>query len=218
MRMDTKVAEKIDLFFKQFKHQVYKKAEILIRADDNPAGIFYLTKGNVREYAISKKGDELVLNVFKPISFFPMNWVINDTHNIYFFEAMTEVEVWRAPKEDTLMFIKNNPDVLFDLMSRVYKGVDGMLLRMSYLMTGSAYDRLITELLIQAKRFALNKKVASNLEIKVTEKDLATQAGLTRETVSREMKRLKEKGIVTLNKNVLVIKNLVKLEEELGNF
>ncbi len=216
--MDEQVKKKVDTFFKQYKKQIYKKGEIVIRADDNPLGIFYLTEGLVKKYAISKKGDELVLNIFKPISFFPMSWAINNTKNIYFYEATTQVEVWRAPTEETLKFIKDNPDVLFNLISRVYRGIDGMMLRMSYLMTGSAYERLITELMIQSKRFGRINKKETSIEIKITEKDLATSAGMSRETVSREMKMLKNKGIITLNKNLLVIKNVNKLEAELNGF
>ena len=58
--MDEVLASKIDAFFNKFKHQVYKKGEILIRADDNPSGIFYLKSGGVKEYCISKKGEEIV--------------------------------------------------------------------------------------------------------------------------------------------------------------
>ena len=211
--MDQRIINKLDSFFKQFKHQQYKKGEILIRADDNPSGIFYLTNGYVKEYAISKKGDELVVNIFKPISFFPMSWAINDTSNTYYFEGMTDVEVWRAPREKAVEFIKHEPDILYNLMSRVYLGVDGLLTRMTYLMAGNAYARLITELIIYAKRFGKqdNKQVA----ITVSEKDLAAQSGMTRETVSREMKLLKDKGLISFKNHVLMIKDLQKLEEEL---
>ena len=58
--MDEIIVKKIEAFFIQYKYQVYKKGEILIRADDNPQGIFYLKEGHVKKYAISKKGDEFV--------------------------------------------------------------------------------------------------------------------------------------------------------------
>lgn len=211
--VDTEIAKKIDIFFSQFKHVTYKKGEIVIRADDDPSGIFYLISGNVRKYAISKKGDELVVNIFKPVSFFPMSWAINNEPNEYFYDALTPLEVYRAPKEKVIEFVKNNPDVLYDLMSRVYKGTDGLLRRMTYLMAGNAYSRLITELIIHAKRFG--KKTDAKIEVKVSEKDIATQSGMTRETVSREMKELKEKGLVTFNKNILTIKSIEELEKEL---
>jgi CRP-like cAMP-binding protein len=212
--MKPEIQEKIDSFFTQHKKQVYKRGEILIRADDSPAGVYYLKQGSVKQYLISKKGEEIVLNIFKPISFFPMSWAINSTENIYFFEAVDTLEVWRAPREDVIAFIKNNPDVLYDLMSRVYRGTDGMLLRMAYLMSGSAYARLITELLIHTKRFG-KKTAEGSFELTVTEGELAMSAGMTRETISREMKTLKEKGIVVFRKNVLVVQNIERLESEL---
>ena len=211
--MDTEIAKKIDTFFTQYKHVTYKKGEIVIRADDDPGGIFYLVSGNVRKYAISRKGDELVVNIFKPISFFPMSWAINNEHNEYFYDALTPLEIYRAPKEKVVEFVKNNPDVLYDLMSRVYRGTDGLTRRMTYLMAGNAYARLVTELIIHAKRFG--KTVNATIEVKISEKELATQSGMTRETVSREMKALKDKGLVTFNKNILTMKSVTELEKEL---
>jgi CRP/FNR family transcriptional regulator len=214
--MDEIVTKKIDTFFAQFRQQTYKKGEILIRADDIPTGIFYLNSGQVKEYAISRKGDEIVINVFKPPAFFPMSWAMNDTPNAYFFEAMTDSRVARAPREEVLAFIKNNPDVLYNLMKRVYKGTDGILTRMTYLMSGNAYTRLIAELLIYGKRFGNLKSLGKGLlEISISEKDLAALSGMTRETVSREIKVLKDNGLVTFEKNNLLIKDVKKLEEEL---
>jgi len=213
--MNEQVAQKLEKFFSQFKRQIYKKGEILIRADDDPPGIFYLTDGYVKEYAISKKGDEIVINVFKPISFFPMSWAINNTQNEYYYEATTPVAVWRAAKEKAIDFIKSNPDVLYDLISRVFSGTDGMTTRMTYLMVGNAYSRLIAELIIQAKRFGQEKESA--VTIRISEKDLAAQSGMTRETVSREIKILKDKKLIVHTSNSIVITNLNKLEEELAD-
>lgn len=214
--MDKFIEDKLDAFFSQYKHQNYKKGEILVRADDNPSGVFYLKDGVVKKYAISRKGEELIVNLFKSISFFPMSWAMNDSPNKYFYEAMTPVEVRKAPREQVLEFIKKEPEILYNLMSRVYKGTDGMLMRMVYLMSGSAYNRLITELLICAKRFGIEDRNTGIISCKVTEKDLASQAGMTRETISREIKNLKERGLIKLSGGKLIIPDISKLEEELS--
>lgn len=212
--MEEIIQKKIETFFKQFKNIHFKKGEILIRAEDTPVGIFYLYSGCVKEYAISKKGDEIVVNVFKPTAFFPMSWAINDTFNEYYFEALEDTEAWRAPRNDVLTFLKNNPDVLFDLLSRLYSGVDGLLNRTTYLMSGNAYDRLILELLLYARRFAKGK---TKVEIEISEKELAAQSGMTRETVSREMKILKEKKLIVSAGNKLIISNIEDIIHELNN-
>ena len=212
--MDVNVLSKVEHFFSRFATKNYKKGEILVRADENPTGIFFLKKGIVKQYAISLKGDELVVNLFKPRAFFPMSWAMNDADNSYYFEAMSPVELCKAPREDVLRFVKENPDVLYDLLSRVYLGTDGLQLKMTYLMAGNAGARLLTELIILSNRFGEGK--TSNILIEISEPELSSMTGLTRETISREFKKLKEKKIITYAKNQLTISSLKLLSEELN--
>lgn len=212
--MDEAIQKKVEAFFSQYYHQTYKKGEILVRVDENPRGVFYLKEGYVKQYAISKKGEEVVVNIFKPIAFFPMSWAINNTPNLYFYEAITNLSIWRAPRDKVITFIKLNPDVLYGLMSRVYRGIDGVFMRMVHLMSGSGYSRLLLELMIQSKRFGKPKENA--IEITVSEKELAAQSGMTSETISRAMKILKDKHLVTYRKSILRIPDVKKLEKELA--
>lgn len=212
--MDTNIQARLDTFFMRFKRQEYQKGEILLRADDNPAGVFYLKKGYVKQYAISKKGEEVVLNIFKPHSFFPLSWAINNTPNIFFYEAITDIEIWKAPKDRVIQLLQSDPEILYDLLGRIFTGIDGILRRMMYLMAGNAYVRLVTELLIHAKRFG--EKQNGSVEIAISEKELAALTGMTRETVSREIKILKDKSLIGLDKNKIIIKGIESLEEQLG--
>ena len=211
--MNRSVVSKLDKFFGSYKRLNYKKGEILVRVDDDPLGIFYLKKGKVKQYAISKNGEEVILNIFQPPAFFPLSWALNDTPNEFYYEAMTDIDAWRAPKEEVLKFLKNDTEVMYDLLCRIYRGIDGIFMRMIYFMSGTAYNRLVAEIIIQAKRFGI--KVNGAIEIIISEKELAAETGMTRETVSREIKILKDKGYVSFNKKKLTILNLQGLEKQL---
>lgn len=216
--MNIAVQKKLNTFFKQFKTKIFKKGEFLLRADENPAHVFFLTKGEVKQYIISRKGEEVVLNIFKPISYFPVSIALIDKPNVYFYEAISECEVAIAPKKEVAAFLKIHADILFDLLTRMFSGIDGLLTRMIYLMSGSAYPRLIAELITLAKRFGDKDEKTGMVRIKLIEKDIAAQTGMTRETVSREMKMLKQKSLIEFHKNILIIKNLEKLQSELDNY
>ena len=214
--MNPEVAAKVSNFFNQYKPQTLKKGQVLINGGKDPAGIFYLVSGQVKQYAVSQKGDNLTVNIFKPAAFFPMSWAINKSPNNFYFEALTDVEIRLAPVEDVLEFVKKNPDVLFDLTKRLYSGMDGVLSRMVFLMSGEASKRVLTELLISAKRFGQINPKDNSITLKVTEQELANQTGMARETISRELTKLKNKQLLLLQNKQLIIPNLVELESELS--
>lgn len=212
--MNKAVIDKLEQFFTQFKHQTYKKGEILIRADDIPQGIFYLKNGVVRQYSISKDGEEQTLNLYKPISFFPLMWAVNDTPNTYYFEAMVEIEVYRAPKEQVVAFLKQEPEVLYDLVSRLYKGMHGLLSRIEYLQSGDAYMKVIFALLSATYRFGETKENAE-VELSITHREISALTGLTKETISRECTKLEGKKLIKNSNHRVVIKDIKKFESEL---
>lgn len=203
-------------FYKQFTSRSYKKGEMLIRADDDPQGIFCLTKGYVRQYTISKTGFELTLHILKPISYFPMVWAINGTPNVYNFAALTPVEVGRAPRDQVVNFIKDKPTIIFALMSELLEDYAESLNRVEHLVFSDAYRRVISVLLYIAKHFG--EKVGTNSIIvhhRFTQQDIATLVGVARETTNNEMVKLEKKGLITYVDHSIQFENIQKLTSEL---
>lgn len=212
--MTDPIIQKIDSYLSRYPKRTYPKGHILVFADESPEHVFYITKGRVRKYDVSYRGDEVVVNVFKPPAFFPLSWAINHTPNHFFYKTETAAEMHVVPAQETVAFLKDNPDIMFDLLSRIYSGMEGMLGRMVQLMSGTARHRLIYDLLIACRRFGEFRPDGS-CELRVSEQDLAEQAGLTRETVSREMKYIKSHlGVQVANRRI-VVKDLALLEEAL---
>jgi CRP-like cAMP-binding protein len=204
--MDAAVQDKVDEFFSQYQPRTYRAGQILIHAHDNPTHVFHLLEGRVKQYDISYRGDEVVLNSFKPPAFFPMSYAMNRTPNVYFFEAETEVKLHLAPVDEVVGFIKANPDVLYNLLCRVYRGADGLLGRLAHVMASSARSRILYELLIQGRRFGVQRE--DGVAVPVNEADIGARAGLARETVSREMHKLKREGIIGLSRQEVIIKDM----------
>jgi len=213
--MDTGKTKEFEEFYKQFKTRSYKKGETLIRADDDPQGIFCLTKGYVRQYTISKTGFELTLHILRPVSYFPMVWAINGTPNVYFFEALTPVEVGRAPREDVVNFIKDKPTIVFELLSELIERYAETLTRMENLVFSDAYRRVISVLLYIAKHFGEEKGKGVLITHHFTQQDIATLVGVARETASVEMARLEKKGLVEHIDRAIFIGNIPLMNAEL---
>jgi CRP/FNR family transcriptional regulator len=212
--MDSNIQKKIEKFYSGYKTIEYKKGEILIKAFENPNKVYFLSEGSVKMYSISKSGKEFILNIFKPVSFFPMSLAVNENENFYYFETLSPVKVKIAPVKKVVSFVKENPDVMFDLLQRLYKGIDGLLIKLDFAMTTDAKSRIIVEIITQAKRFGTESDKGYELNISVSA--LATNVGLARETVSRQLKILKEKKLISVKNRSLIIHDFNKLKDELN--
>ena len=210
--MSTTTRDKVANFFADFPLRKISKNHVMVQAGDELPGVIFLISGQVQQYDITDGGEKVVVNIFKPPAFFPMSWAINKTPNQYFYEAASDIQCRIAPPDKTVAFIKDNPDVLFDLLSRVYSGTDGLLRRMAHLMGSSARSRLLYELQVQAKRLGLPQADGSIL-LKTTESDIAKQTGLARETISRELTKLRH--LVTVNHSGITIKDINQLQDEI---
>lgn len=209
--MNSPVSQKIATFFAAYQPTKFKKGEVIIEANKLPLGLYFLTNGFVRQYVFTESGQELTLHFFKPGSFFPLFWIINDQPNRYFYQAFTDIEVHIAPKDVSVDFLKTNPDILLDLTGRLLFGLDGLLTRIESLASASARDRTIGILLFLGKHFGKSEGHGLTLTQQFTHNDLANLTGLTRETTSREVEQLTKAGLITTNGRFIHIPNLESL-------
>jgi DNA-binding transcriptional ArsR family regulator len=100
------------------------------------------------------------------------------------------------------------------LLRRVYIGLDEMLGRIVTLVASNAYGRVIYEVVVATKRFGKLEKDDCYF-VDVNEKALAARTGLSRETVNREIRKLKDAGLLEVERRGLVVKNLPALEKKL---
>ena len=207
--------QKLNRFFSQYRLLRYKKGETFLRAGDTPAGVYFLKKGYVRLFSISSNGKELTLVIYKPGEFFPIVFTFTAKPSAYYFETLSEVEMSRVPREKFIPFIRENPDVFDEVNLHIIERFQIALRRMEYLTFGNANSKLASILLICARYFGVR---SDHKEIKIpipfTHKDIANLVGMARETVSVELKKFLDKGLIERKGRLLVIKNRNALEKE----
>lgn len=212
MKPDTE--EKIRQAFSRYPRKTYSKGQMIVFRSENPNFLYYLVRGKVRKYDINYRADEIAVNIMKPPSFLPMVHVVNQTPNSYYYRAETICEVHVVPIEEALSFFKSDTEILFGMLSRIYGLVDRLQGRIVQLMAGTAQSRLIYELVVECRRFGKPNQDGTHT-VEVSLLDLAARSGLSRETISRELQKLKQQQLVTINKQCITIHNFMNLEKKL---
>jgi CRP/FNR family transcriptional regulator len=214
--MDSVLIKVLDTFFQKYTRLKYKKGDVILRAEDTPQGVFYLKKGYVRQYMVAESGAMLMLHIFKPNSFFPMTWVLNDTPNTYYLEAVTSVDVWRAPKDAVKEFLRDHPDVVMNLTQRLLLGMSGLRHRIEFLVMSNAYQKTLLLLLYLAENLGEIENGEVVLPVPVTHREISAWIGTTRETASLQVETLKKHGLIMYRKRQMIIPSIKNLEKELN--
>lgn len=185
--------------------KLFQKGESILSPDETKLPLIsYIEKGAVQQFDITDDGEKVVVNIFKEGAFFPASSAVNHTMNTYYFEALSGVSVRQATSEEIDELLRANPAVVFDLLQRLYRGVDGILSKLSSALSQTAGQRLLTELNIHSQRFGV-RQMDNSVELAVTAEQIAHQTGLTRETVSRELKKLQKEGRILMKRGMITM-------------
>lgn len=186
-----------------------------MRAGDFPQGVLFLKKGYVRLFSVSQEGKELTLVIYKPGEFFPVVWTFSgEKPSIYYFEALTACELVKVQREKFMSFITHDTDVFIYVVSHIISRFQIALRRMEYLAFGNSGSKLASILLICAREYARHRNGEPEIDIPLTHKDIANLVGVTRETISIELKKFERKGLVGRHGRHIVIKNKRQLAKE----
>lgn len=198
----------------------YRKGDVVQEAEDADSFVL-ITKGYVKRYYVNSDGSVNIQDIYGPGYFFPLTMTfklllginIYEGREVYYYKAMTEVELCSLEASRLAGEVKKNPLLYRDLFM-----VSGRRLRSYILSTessslGTVYRRVAHLLCYLANEFGESNSVLGvRLLVPLTHADIAGLLNVARETVSRSLAQLQQKDLLQFNDGSIVIPNVIKLE------
>jgi CRP/FNR family transcriptional regulator, cyclic AMP receptor protein len=198
--------DEIKKFFQTHSRIAFQKGDVIIRTEEEPSGVYYVARGNIRMYSITEDGKELTLNILKPGAYFPAIWAFTDIENDYYFEAINNCEVFKAPKLKLLKFVEENPAVLADISRRLLRGMNSLIIRIQGLLEEDSYTKVKSVLSYLSGRFGKSDSDGKIIiDLPVTHADIANLGFMARETASIELGKMQKQGIIDYKRKVIKI-------------
>lgn len=206
-------------FLKGYVVKSYRKGEIIIFQGEAPRTVSVVKSGIVKVYNLNHNGDE------KPVGFqaegevFPAPWAFYKAPSaLYYYEALTDVELIHVPRDDYLQFLKRSPEELYLQLERMITDYLGSMMRLNALQHSRAADKLVYTLhylaLSQGKRISSEEV---EILLNLTHQDFANLTGLTRETAATELNKLKNMGVISYGKHIPYRVKIKKLNAALND-
>jgi CRP/FNR family transcriptional regulator len=180
-----------------------------IMSDEDPADFFAnVISGAIKLTKTLADGRQQIVGLLFAPDFLGR---AHSSNNPYFAEAATDVELCSFPHDGFQRVLKEFPSIEHRLFEQTLDDLDAARDWMVLLGRKTATEKVASFLLLLARRSTLTGCVHTpapavpRFELPLTRADIADYLGLTIETVSRQITRLKTAGMIKLLENRLFV-------------
>lgn len=197
--------------------RLVKKGSNVLFQGEVPRKAFIIREGVVRAYTITSAGEERIVAFYSKGDILPLSWLLGDTTNsLFYYDAVSDVRLLTVSKEEFHKIVMSDTELLAGLMRFLSNQYTALLLRITGLEQSRAIEKIGFTLYYLLFRYSVEKAPGTYaVNIKLSQIMIANLVGLTRESTTKNLKVLKDKGIIDYDHSTYTI-NKVKLENFLG--
>ncbi len=196
--------------------RVVKKGANVLFQGEIPRRAMIVRDGFIRAYTITSSGDERVVAIYGKGDILPLSWILGETTNaLFYYDAITETRLMTFSKEDFHTALED-PQSMRAVLHFVGNQYTALLLRITGLEQSRAVEKIGFTLYYLLFRYGVEKSPGIyTIELKLSQLMISNLVGLTRESSTKNLKTLKEKGVISYVSSTYTIDKL-KLEQFLG--
>ena len=176
-----------------------------IFAEGAPSGsIYVLESGLVKLISLSEKGQETTLHILKPGDVFG-ELLLSQEQRAFTAIVVEDALVTMIPREDFLKLLSRAPDVALNfirVLSKRLARVEKGLAESSHTWS---YHRLAKVLLHLSEQYGEEVSTGTLIKLRLTHEDLANLIGTTRETVTTQLNRFSQMGLLNRRARQIIV-------------
>lgn len=202
--------------FQNGRQYLYGRGDTVIRAGDTPSGVYLITDGWIQVYSLCDNGESNIISSLARADIFPLEWAISGKLHDVTFAALGTTRLLRIPRDHFIRITDSDPQIartMSQILTDYYFRLSRELENLPY---RSARERVAFRLISLADRFGDSQGPEVVIGQHVPNEYIARSSNMTRETASREVSRLHQKGLIRNKNGYIIIKDLAGLKHEAG--
>jgi CRP/FNR family cyclic AMP-dependent transcriptional regulator len=180
----------------------FNKDEMVMSEGDISDTLLAVRNGFIKVTSLDTEGNERMLWIAGRYDIVPTERLFSRHSPLqFFYTALSDCDVYRINKDDFLNKAKTDVGLMTEIATSMSGHYDDLLARVNSIGQTSVHEKLMATLRYVAERFSAEQSVdLYQLGLHLTHKDIAEMVGSTRETVSLELKKLKQSGSIDYNR------------------
>jgi CRP/FNR family transcriptional regulator len=197
--------------------RTFKKHSILLYQGEAPRMAYVVLSGVVKVYSINAAGEEQIVAFETRDDLLPTPWIFNKSSTtLYYYEALADCEVLALSRDDLQRLIAGSDALRTNLLDYFATNYTGLLMRITALEQSRAREKIMFTLYYLLFRYGRETRGGIFVvDLKLTHSVIASLVGLTRETTTNELSKLKSQKVLRYNAHQYAV-DKAKLERLLG--
>lgn len=188
-------------------HKLFKKGEMIIEEGDISTSLYIIHSGKVKLSKLTIQGKEQIVHLLTTGDFFGESNLFHDDMVMNLScHALEDTKICVLKKQDFDQIMLSNPEISFKLLKTITKRLSHTEDLARTLATKDPEVRIADMLLEFCEKFGTEHQNTVLITLPITREEVSSYVGLTRETISRKLAKLVDKGILSLigNKQILI--------------
>ncbi len=189
-----------------------KQGQALFWKGDEGTALYIVKKGTIKIVLPSTEGDEIIVTMFSEGDFFGEMALLDGEPRSADAVAIEPSEVFVLSRNNFLSFLQSNVNAIksiLSLLSKRLRRTDSMLEDTCFLNVSARLAKKLTEL---AESHGRKDGNIIHIDLSLTQKELGDMVGATRESVNKELKALREQGLIITEESKIQILDISQLK------
>lgn len=203
--------EELSRIARAAREKSYPKGSVILFEDDPGDALYVVLRGDVKVVLIGEDGREVILSILGTGDFFGEMALLDNQPRSAHVIAMQDANLMVLHRDDFQSCLQEHPRIALGLLhalSRRLRRADDKIGGLVLLDVNGRVARLLLELADEHDGVQIPRKV--------THHTIAQMIGSSRETVSRTMRELADRGLIAVHRKLIVIQDRAELESVAG--
>ena len=183
----------------------YRAGQVLFHMGDEGGSLHFIERGRVKVTIPSRSGEELILAMLGAGQILGELSLLDGKPRSATVQTLEETETLCLHRQDLLALMRNRIDVvekILEVLARRIRDTDNLLADRSFL---DITSRLAKKILDLGDAFGIREGGHVRIGARITQTDLASMIGATRESINKQLKVLRDQGLVRISGGTIEI-------------
>lgn len=195
---------------KQIQHKRYKKGDVIFSEGESADTLYFVNDGKIKLYKYNKDGKEQIFHILSDGDFFGELDLIKTSEYKFNSKAIDDVKICTLRKSEVKSIILRNPEIALKLLESVGERLSAIENLAQNLSTNDVDARIAYLIINLMDKYSEDANGNKTIKLPLSREDMANYIGVTRETISRKLKKFEDESLIKL----IGTKKIVVIDEE----